>query len=135
MIKYYVNKDKGIVKAKFDGGITYWRNCLEKMVQNIIGSDCRYIFININALDFVNKYLNTLKVYDGIAKLNPADTWNEQLGKNIAKRRLNLRFNRVKNRILYGLRSELARVNNIQFARINKKLSYDFTDYDYKSGY
>lgn len=119
MIRYHVNKDKGIVIAYFYdtdtkmSGLELLRNDLSQYGFNrtICRPRSRYFYIdsidNINVC--VEKFLqgyHEASIY-GKAKLSPEDQWDEEVGKRIAKDRLLIKERRIFHRFGVFLMKDL----------------------------
>jgi hypothetical protein len=107
MIRYHVNKDKGIVIAYFYdadtkmSGLELLRNDLSHygFSRTICRPRSRYFYIDtIDSMNLcVDKFLkgyHEASIY-GKAKLNPEDQWDEEVGKRIAKERLLIKERRI----------------------------------------
>ena len=88
MIKYYVDKNAGVVVARLvnNGGEEerdYWRWSLLEMLDNI------FLDANIEApYEYVDDVLDSMPNLSAKAKCCPEDTFNEEFGKKLAKQRL-----------------------------------------------
>jgi len=101
MIVYHVNKEKGVIVARFEGDFDYWKKSLEEMCYNICGG------YNDSVHRIVWNILIEYPNLTGKAKLHPNDTWNESCGKMYAKKALLDKWYRVKNRVLRKLKDRL----------------------------
>lgn len=80
MIKYTVDKEKGIVTAEIDG--------CENDVLRLLEKACKTKFIGINQKAEIEKAAQISGSFKGVAKCHPDDLFDEELGKNIAKSRM-----------------------------------------------
>ena len=95
MIKYHVNEAKRTVIAKFDVGLYtergYWqRNILKEIIKS-----SRYFYMfDDTEKQISNAALNRIgnNIY-GVAKCSPNDKWDEEVGKDLAKKRLLRKWN------------------------------------------
>lgn len=92
MITYKINKEKGMVVAFFaQPGLTAREVWRENLANMLFKTDVHGRFYNL-VEDIVNKVLKE-RVVVGIAKLMEGDTFDEEVGKNIAREDL---FNRYR---------------------------------------
>ena len=99
MIKYNVDYDNKSVTAYFKGGRMYWEACLSNMVYNIIlDSD----FDPIPFSKVVPKIVANYPL-GATVKCHSNDTFDVEIGKQLAKEKLNNRFNKCKIRVLKTL--------------------------------
>ena len=100
MIRYSIDKEKGIITAYFynpeynKSGLSLLREDLRKYGFNraVYWSRSKYFELDLisSMSSAVNDFLQgyTEDSIRGIAKLSPNDTWNEEVGKEIAKKKL-----------------------------------------------
>lgn len=87
MINYYINKEKGIVVAKFDDE----RADLNQTVEEArLSTWNHYLYSCINKL--INKLMSNPSV--GKAVCSKEDTFDEEVGKEVAKNKLLLQYNK-----------------------------------------
>ena len=92
MITYKINREKGVVVAFFaQTGLTAKEVWGENLANMLFKTDVHGRFYNL-VEDIVNKVLKDRAVV-GIAKLMEGDTFDEEVGKNIAREDL---FNRYR---------------------------------------
>lgn len=105
MIKYKINREKGIVTAYFEGGRLYWEDCLIQKVAKISRTNSNLHF-DIYPI-FTNKIRQIVASAQivGQAKCNyeAGDVFDEELGKEIAKNRLVDRYMSVQKRVIEAL--------------------------------
>lgn len=97
MIKYNVDYDNKSVTAYFEGGREYWNVCLSKMVFNIT-YDFDFDFPISRIIQIVANY-----PLGATVKCHPNDIFDIEIGKQLAKEKLNKRFNKCKIRVLKTL--------------------------------
>ena len=115
MIKYNVNYEKKTVTAYFEGGKRYWVDSLMNMVYKIIdGTESYYYESDISPI--VRQYQLSATV-----KCHPSDTFYEELGKELAKEKLNEKFNRCKIQVLKMIAEDNLKRFNIINDRIIAK--------------
>lgn len=98
-MKFTVNLDAGIVIARYvdKDNRGYWADVLGKTLDNV-DVDC---LIGVWEKDrIVDKVLSTVSCFSGKARLNPEDVFDEEIGKRVAIRDLNRRFDKAKVRVL-----------------------------------
>lgn len=100
MIRYSIDKEKGIITAYFynpeynKSGLSLLREDLQKYAFNRAICLPRSKYFNLYTIDtmyvaiddFLQGY--TEDAIRGIAKLSPNDTWDEEFGKDLAKKKL-----------------------------------------------
>lgn len=100
MIRYNIDKEKGIIIAYFynpesnKSGLSLLREDLRKYAFNraVYWPRSKYFELGLNSSmssavnDFLQGY--TEDAIRGIAKLSPNDTWDEEFGKDLAKKKL-----------------------------------------------
>lgn len=95
---YYVNKEKKTVVCK----MTVPHNYMQNEVNNIISRN-----------QFEERFLNWCKgerVFKGVSKCHPEDTFDENTGKRIAKLRAMIQFNKDKECFLVEVRNKVAKL-------------------------
>lgn len=117
MIIYNVNKEKGVIVARFEGGRDYWEESLQDMVNNITSKSWMSVPYYI-----VTNAMKNVEDFTGRAILNPEDEWDEEYGKNLAKKRLLYKFNCVKINVLSKMKQFVTQEYDNTIARIDKKL-------------
>lgn len=117
MIVYNVNKEKGIVVARFEGDKEYWRQSLYEMCANIL--DPTYTDAPNSIIDNV---VDDFQDFVGKAKLHPHDKWNEETGKKLAKKKLLEKWYHVKDRVLEDLKDFVEDNYENTIERIDKRL-------------
>ena len=120
MIKYFVNKEKKTVVAKFENTSLFTDKCvLEKYIANHI---CKTISKTKGGIDL---YLNNKNIYYkfiedaikqndscyGIAKCADTDTFDVEKGKEIAKKRLLKKYYSTQERALLNI---IRAMNSVQ---------------------
>ena len=120
MIKYNVDYDNKSVTAYFEGGRKYWNNCLSKMVYNII---LDFDFDPISFYKVIPKIVANYPL-GATVKCHPNDTFDVEIGKQLAKEKLNKRFNKCKIRVLKTLTDysikEFTQLNNRIIQKMRK---------------
>lgn len=111
MIKYTVCKEDNYVLASY--GDTYYDvylplmrmiNNINRSVYNIFGRTQ----IKFNPQAILDKYIDSEMMFlNGWAKCHPDDEWNEQIGKKVAKDRLNKQYQGLKKQILREMENSL----------------------------
>lgn len=106
-IKYYVNRDNGVVVAKLDN--------LRLENSNM----CSSFFDMYNLWSFdkftnkVNDYINSFPdAYVGIARCYPGDVFDEDRGKELARARLLIKVNNTKAKIAHYVIKQLDEVKD-----------------------
>lgn len=117
MIKYIVDKDKRFISAYFSDGRYGWYRSLQDLIAKYMPFpiwDDEYTDIVYNVIKDMNLY--------GIAKCHPKDEWDEDTGKEIAKRRLVEKYKRASRRVLAGLYKKIIVKNTNSLWRISARL-------------
>lgn len=98
-MKFTVNLNAGIVIARYvdKDNREYWKDVLYSTLLNV---DVDGLLGNWEKDDIVTKIINDVSCFCGKAKLNPEDVFDEEIGKRVAVRDLNRRFNKAKTRVL-----------------------------------
>lgn len=96
MIKYNVNYDKRTITAYFEGGKDYWIDSLDDMMFNI---EHNIFDLNVYNRSDIKNIVNDYQM-GAVVKCHPNDNFDEEFGKELAKKKLNERFNRCKIRVL-----------------------------------
>ena len=104
MIIYNVDRENRIIACWFRGGKAYWAVSLYTMVDKIT-QDASFTY----PYSLVDKALDDIPSFSARAKMHPDDIWDEELGKKIAKERLKDKFNKVKERVLESMLTELSK--------------------------
>ena len=113
MIKYTVDKEKGIVTAEIDG--------CENDVLRLLEKACKTKFIGINQKDEIEKAAQISGSFKGVAKCHPDDLFDEELGKNIAKSRmLNKYLSKFDFDIMVAIQHSVAMIRDHEVKGINK---------------
>lgn len=95
---YRVNKEKGVVVAKFEAD---WENLIARVL-------CKYS-VTVSYWDIAGEICKLYPVRVGVAKTHTTDTFNETEGKKIARKKLVERFKRCE---ALALRTLLKRERN-----------------------
>ena len=129
MIKYFVNKEKKTVVAKFENTFVLTdKGVWEKYIANHI---CKTINKTKGGIDL---YLNDRNIYDtfiedaikqndscyGIAKCADTDTFDVEKGKEIAKKRLLKKYYSTQERALLNIIHAMNSVQQILFKDYHK---------------
>lgn len=114
MINYSVNKEKNTIVAYFEGGKDYWGDCLTEIGDNVAQSSL------VDAFPIVDNIVSGIKNFYGKAKLHPDDTWDEEVGKRIARERLIKKFNHAKDLLLDRILKKSTMYYNDVVYRVNK---------------
>ena len=115
MIEYRINEDKGTVCA-------FMTNCRQDFINYVYnatrvhsGGICSYLADIIRAKwdKFPDKFV-------AVAKCNPEDKWNADLGKEVAKAKLLIRYYTARSNFIRSIYTEIAQVvqeslNNLNF--------------------
>lgn len=116
MITYYINKEKGIVVAKFDD---------ERADLNQTVEEARLSTWNHYLYSCINKLMSNPSV--GKAVCSKEDTFNEEVGKQIAKNKLLLQYNKKLEKlydyILESIEIKHQKIYKKQLRAIGKQLS------------
>lgn len=114
MINYSVNREKKTVVAYFDGGKDYWYDCLSELGEHI--AQCSLVDVG----PIVDSIVGNIQHFYGKAKLHPDDTWDEEIGKKVARERLIKKFNRAKDLLLDRILKKSTMYYNDVVYRVNK---------------
>ena len=117
MIKYNINYDKKTITAYFEGGREYWIGSLANMMLNI--EHDIYDLAAYSRKDVINIVADYQM--GATVKCHPNDNFDEELGKELAKKKLNERFNRCKIRVLKHFSNKALKVFNQYNERIIAK--------------
>ena len=106
-IKYYVNRDNGVVVAKLDN----LRLENFKMCSSFFNL---YDFWSLDTLlGKINNYINSFPdAYVGIARCYPGDVFDEDRGKELARARLLIKVNNTKAKIAHYVIKQLDEVKD-----------------------
>ena len=98
-MRFTVDFNAGIVIARYvdKDNRGYWKDVLRNTLYNVDVDD---LLGNWERDEIVEKILSTVSCFSGKAKLNPEDVFDEEIGKRVAVRDLNRRFNKAKTRVL-----------------------------------
>lgn len=116
MIKYNINYEKRTITAYFEGGKEYWIRSLEDMADKIVYDSNFNMYTRPDIKKIVNDYQ-----MGAVVKCHPKDNFDEELGKELAKKKLNERFNRCKIRVLKYISNEAFKSFNQLNQRITAK--------------
>lgn len=117
MVKYEIDKKRRIVAAMYTGGELDVEDSLYRTINKLI--DCNSV-VNIDIdIDHILEKYNRRGQFTiiGIARCHEDDKWNEEKGKEIARKRLNRKFFVLKNEIL---RDIMRRLDNVYVHTANK---------------
>jgi hypothetical protein len=114
MIKYNVDYDNKSVTAYFEGGRKYWNICLSKMVFNITYD----LDFDFPASSIISKIVVNYPL-SATVKCHPNDTFDVEIGKQLAKEKLKNRFNKCKIRVL----KTLADYSIKEFTQLNNRIA------------
>lgn len=129
MIKYFVNKEKKTVVAKFentsvltDKGI--WEKYIANHICNTVSKTKGGIDLYLNDRNIYYKFIeDAIKQNDscyGIAKCADTDTFDVEKGKEIAKKRLLKKYYRTQERALLNIIHAMNSVHQILFKDYHK---------------
>lgn len=98
-MKFTVNLNAGIVIARYTekNNRDYWKDVLYRTLLNV---DVDSLLGSWEKDELVTKIVDDISCFCGKAKLNPEDVFDEEIGKRVAVRDLNRRFNKAKTRVL-----------------------------------
>lgn len=98
-MKFTVKLDAGIVIARYveKNNRDYWVDVLLNTLDNV---DADYLLGRPEKDNIVYKVMADVTCLCGKAKLSPDDVFDEEIGKRVAVRDLNNRFNKAKKRVL-----------------------------------
>lgn len=98
-MKFTVNLKAGIVIARYvdKDNRGYWEDVLGRTLNNV---DVDNLLGNWGRNEIIEKILSTISCFSGKAKLNPTDVFDVEVGKRVAIRDLNRRFDKAKTRVL-----------------------------------
>lgn len=131
MIKYNVDKNNRTIVAYFEGGITYWYDCLlhkatktdnycmldDQIISNIVLDN----LVNLNGVLF------------GMAKASETDYWNEETGKDVARAKLLRKYYNTEIRILKKMRDLIESYAKISHDNIQNVINnHTLRVFDYK---
>lgn len=106
-IKYYVNRDNGVVVAKLDD----LRLENSKMCSSFFNL-CDFWSLG-TIFDKTNNYINSFPdAYVGIARCYPGDVFDEERGKELARARLLIKVNNTKAKIAHYVIKQLDEVKD-----------------------
>ena len=125
MIKYFVNKEKKTVVAKFENtSVLTDKGVWEKYIANHI---CKTISKTKGGFDYKNIYYKFIDdaikqndSYYGIAKCADTDTFDVEKGKDIAKKRLLKKYYSTQERALLNIIHVMNSVQQILFKDYHK---------------
>lgn len=105
---FTVNYDAGIVIARYveKNNRDYWVEVLVNTLDNV---DVYLLLGRAERYDIVDEVMSDVTCLCGKAKLNPFDVFDEEIGKRVAVRNLNHRFNKAKNRVIQKFERVLRR--------------------------
>ena len=98
IIKYKVDKDAGVIVASL-GNRNDWRSDILEYVSTTMIRGCADLYAD-EVEKLVTNEVSNINSIVGIARKHPDDTWNEEIGKEVAAGKLMRKYNRCINRIL-----------------------------------
>lgn len=113
MIRYFINEAKRTVVAKFDGDSDYgvWRNILSDDVMRLFSYIQGNYFLDhrrdVVIMDAVDRVLADIRTFFGKARCTERDVFRVEIGRQIARKRLLLRYEKAKQRVVNLLRKEM----------------------------
>lgn len=118
MIIYNINKAKRTIVAMYeDGGVDVYAS-LANMLEGFMDMESS-VGLYFRVTDLLDKYVEQGRMeMVGIAKCHEDDVWDEEKGKELAKKRLNRKFEILKNDVL---RNVLKRAHNV-FVNVQKRM-------------
>ena len=129
MIKYFVNKEKKTVVAKFentsvltDKGVweKYIVNHICKTISKTKGSIDLYLRDRAIYYKFIDDAIKQNDSYYGIAKCTDTDTFDAEKGKEIAKKRLLKKYYHTQERALLNIIQAMNSVQQVLFKDYHK---------------
>lgn len=97
-MRYIFNKELGVTVALMDG--------VHNRLQRAILKVCPIVLMRASGIaKVIKRFPDT---YKGIARCDPADKWNEEVGRSIAGARAELSYTLAEAKVLEALRSKLA---------------------------
>ena len=107
-MKFTVNLNAGIVIARYvdKDNRGYWTDVLGKTLDNVDVDD---LLGSWERDEIVERVIKDVSCLSGKAKLSPDDIFDEEIGKRVAIRDLNRRFNKAKTRVLKEFEKVLQR--------------------------
>lgn len=127
MIKYFVNKEKKTVVAKFENtSVLTDKDIWEKYIANHIyktisktkgGID---LYLNDKYYKFIEDAIKQNDFYYGIAKCADTDTFDAEKGKEIAKKRLLKKYYSTQERALLNIIHAMNSVQQVLFKDYHK---------------
>lgn len=114
MIKYNVNYEKRTITAYFEGGKEYWIRSLDDMSRKILWDSSFEIY----SYGAIKKIVNDYQI-GATVKCHPNDSFDEEFGKELAKKKLNERFNRCKIHVLKYFSTEALKA----FTQLNERIT------------
>ena len=119
-MKFTVNLKAGIVIARYvdKDNRKYWSDVLNRTLYNV---DAETLIRGWEREEIIDNVINTISCFCGKAKLNPEDVFDEEIGKRIAVRDLNRRFNKAKTRVLKEFERVLKRKYEETMERSTKR--------------
>lgn len=111
-MRYIVNEEKRTVVALME-------NCQSDLIQYLNKKIPDADFLISGLSSYSGKTLNIDDTYRGIAKCSPEDVFDEEVGKTLASRRAQEKYDRAKSRVLENVAG--AFIQNIQNAILEQK--------------
>nr|DAU04407.1 MAG TPA: hypothetical protein [Inoviridae sp.] len=107
-MKFTVNLNAGVVIARYvdKDNRGYWADVLGKTLDNVDVDD---LLGRWERYEIVDKVINSTVCFSGKARLYPTDVFDVEVGKRVAVRDLNRRFDKAKTRVLKEFEKVLQR--------------------------
>lgn len=131
MIKYNVDEKNRAVVAYFEGGITYWYDCLYRKARK---TDHYHMLDSRIVSDIIADNLDNLNgALFGMAKASGTDEWNEETGKDVARAKLLRKYYNTEIRILKKMRDLIESHAKISHDNIQNVINnHTLRVFDYK---
>lgn len=119
-MKFTINLNAGIVIARYvdKDNRGYWIDVLGRTLDNV---DVDSLLGRWERDEIVEKVLSSVSCFSGKAKLNPFDVFDVEVGKRVAVRDLNRRFDNAKTRVLKEFEKVLQRRYDETMERSRKR--------------
>ena len=131
MIKYNVDEKNRTIVAYFEGGITYWYDCLYRKARK---TDHYHMLDSRIVSDIIADSLDNLNgALFGMAKASETDEWNEETGKDVARAKLLRKYYNTEIRILKKMRDLIESYAKISHDNIQNVINnHTLRVFDYK---